>query len=187
MDYIISDLHLDHDNIIEYCHRPFETVDEMNETLVNNWNSTIDPADEVLFGGDLTIRSSAAVVLDWIETLNGEMVFLIGNHDTTIFEQLDSVSFVDHYSFTYRDIPFTVVHDPADGPGNPTGWVLHGHHHNNWPERFPFIDHDNQRVNFSVELINFRPLALDRLVEYIACGEQFADRSAAESYLQNGD
>jgi calcineurin-like phosphoesterase family protein len=64
MDYLISDLHLDHDNIIDYCDRPFSSVDEMNEALVEHWNDTIDPSDEVLYGGDLTIRSSAAALLD---------------------------------------------------------------------------------------------------------------------------
>jgi len=53
--YLISDLHLDHENIIEYCSRPFEDVEEMNEVLVKNWNVTVDPDDEVIFGGDLTI------------------------------------------------------------------------------------------------------------------------------------
>lgn len=34
MDYLISDLSLDHTNIIEYCDRPFSSVEEMNDTLV---------------------------------------------------------------------------------------------------------------------------------------------------------
>lgn len=75
MDYIISDLHLDHDNIIEYCDRPFDTVEEMNTTLVEQWNRVINPDDSVLYGGDLTIRTSAAALLDWVEQLNGEIVF----------------------------------------------------------------------------------------------------------------
>lgn len=36
MDYLISDLHLDHDNIIDYCDRPVTSVEEMNEQLVDN-------------------------------------------------------------------------------------------------------------------------------------------------------
>ena len=41
--YLISDLHLDHANIIKYCSRPFllSDVDEMNMVLVNNWNNTV--------------------------------------------------------------------------------------------------------------------------------------------------
>ena len=76
MDYLISDLHLDHDNIIDYCDRPFSSVEEMNDVLVEHWNTVVDPDDEVLYGGDLTIRTSAAALLDWLNELNGEIVFL---------------------------------------------------------------------------------------------------------------
>ncbi|WP_075936279.1 metallophosphoesterase [Halosegnis longus] len=183
MDYLISDLHLDHTNIIEYCDRPFSSIEEMNETLVERWNGQIAPDDTVVYGGDLTIRSQAAALLDWLEQLNGEMVFVLGNHDNIVLDQLDHVQFVEETRFTHRGVPFHVVHDPAAGPSNPTGWLLHGHHHNNWPEEFPFIDHGSRRVNFSVELLGYRPLAVDRLVEYLACGEQFSDRAAAERAL----
>ena len=125
MDYLISDLHLDHDNIIEYCDRPFSSVEEMNETLVEHWNDSIDPGDEVLYGGDLTIRSSAAALLDWLDELNGEIVFLLGNHDGTVLEKLDRVQFVSEFQFKQRGVPFHAVHDPADGPSNPKGWLLH--------------------------------------------------------------
>jgi len=42
MDYLVSDIHLDHDNIIDYCDRPFSSVEEMNETLVEHWNAVVD-------------------------------------------------------------------------------------------------------------------------------------------------
>jgi calcineurin-like phosphoesterase family protein len=184
MDYIISDLHLDHDNIIEYCDRPFDTVEEMNTTLVEQWNDVIDPDDSVLYGGDLTIRTSAAALLDWVEQLNGEIVFLLGNHDETILERHDSVQFVESYQFEHRGIPFDAVHDPKDAPSTPRGWVLHGHHHNNWPKRFPLVSHENRWVNFSVELLDYRPLSLDRLVDYLAAGRRFPNRMAAEDQLE---
>ena len=187
MDCLISDLHLDHDNIIDYCDRPFGSVEEMNETLVEHWNAIIDSTDEVLYGGDLTIRSSAAALLDWLDELNGEIVFLLGNHDGTVLEGLDRVQFVEEFRFEHRGVPFRAVHDPADGPSNWKGWLLHGHHHNNWPDRFPFVDHDSRRVNFSVELLDYRPLATDWLVDYLASGERFPDRTTAEHTIEVND
>jgi calcineurin-like phosphoesterase family protein len=187
MDYLISDLHLDHDNIIDYCDRPFNSVEEMNDVLVEHWNAVVDPDDEVLYGGDLTIRTSAAALLDWLNELNGEIVFLLGNHDGTVLEELDRVQFVEEFRFEHRGVPFYAIHDPADCPSNWKGWLLHGHHHNNWPDQFPFVDHDSRRVNFSVELLDYRPLATDRLVDYLACGERFPDRTTAENALQADD
>lgn len=187
MDYLISDLHLDYTNIIDYCDRPFDSVEEMNESLVEYWNDTVDSSDEVLYGGDLTIRSSAAALLDWVDELNGEIVFLLGNHDGTVLEGLDRVHFVEELRFKHRGVPFHAVHDPADGPTNPTGWLLHGHHHNNWPDRFPFIDHDTRRVNFSAELLEYRPLSFDKLVDYLTCGERLPDRGTAEDFFEKNN
>lgn len=183
VDYVISDLHLDHRNIIDYCDRPFGSVDEINQTLVENWKTVIDPGDVVLYGGDLTVRESTGALLDWLEELSGEIVFLLGNHDGIVLERLDGVHFVDEFQFEHRNVPFNAVHDPADGPSNPQGWVLHGHHHNNWPTRYPFVNHTNRHVNFSVELLSYWPLSTDRLVDYLAHGESFVDRNAAEQAL----
>ena len=47
--FLISDLHLDHYNIIKYCNRPFSSVREMNYLIVNNWNTTVKDNDIVYF------------------------------------------------------------------------------------------------------------------------------------------
>ena len=57
--WIISDLHFDHDEVIQYCNRPFTNVDEMNETILENWNKTIKKNDSVFFLGDLVTGHDA--------------------------------------------------------------------------------------------------------------------------------
>ena len=52
--YLIGDTHFDHANIIRYCNRPFRNVQEMNETIVRNWNEIVKDKDTVYFLGDWT-------------------------------------------------------------------------------------------------------------------------------------
>lgn len=164
MPYIIADLHLDHASIIDYCNRPYDTVDEMNQALITNWNTTIDPDDDIVFLGDLTVKSGVTPIYNYVDQLHGNWTFIIGNHDTVAPPNIADPDICTSYQFTYRDIPFYAVHDPADAPTNFRGWILHGHHHNNHLDRFPFIHPDERRINASVELVDYRPLHLDDLI-----------------------
>jgi calcineurin-like phosphoesterase family protein len=47
MIYLISDLHLDHKSIITYYNRPFSSVEEMNRTIIDNWNKVVNGGDFV--------------------------------------------------------------------------------------------------------------------------------------------
>lgn len=40
-NYIISDTHFNHKNIINYCNRPFRDINEMNNTIIDNWNKSV--------------------------------------------------------------------------------------------------------------------------------------------------
>ena len=46
MIYFTADTHFDHANIIRFCNRPFATVEEMNETLITNWNRKVHANDK---------------------------------------------------------------------------------------------------------------------------------------------
>ena len=47
-----SDTHFFHEGIIKFCNRPFATVEEMNETLIQNWNETVPENGTVFHLGD---------------------------------------------------------------------------------------------------------------------------------------
>lgn len=47
MNFYIGDPHFGHEAIIRLCNRPFADVDEMDETLINNWNSRVTNGDTV--------------------------------------------------------------------------------------------------------------------------------------------
>jgi calcineurin-like phosphoesterase family protein len=78
--YFTSDTHFGHKNIIEYekAHRPFSSVEEMNEKLIENWNSVVRNQDRIYHLGDFCF---GAHYLPIAGRLNGEKILIMGNHD----------------------------------------------------------------------------------------------------------
>lgn len=80
MIYFISDTHFNHSNIIEYCNRPFNDIKEMNDTLINNWNSVVKKDDIVYHLGDFALADEEKLK-ELYSKLNGTIILIRGNHD----------------------------------------------------------------------------------------------------------
>ena len=79
--WITSDLHFNHNREFIFKPRGFETVEEMNEAIVQRWNEKVSPYDEVYVLGDLMLGSSTDGI-EYIKRLNGSIHIILGNHDT---------------------------------------------------------------------------------------------------------
>ena len=78
--YYISDLHFGHANIMKFDNRPFNSVEEMNKALIDNWNSVVTDKDTVMILGDFCWGLED----EWISILNklrGTKQLILGNHD----------------------------------------------------------------------------------------------------------
>lgn len=84
--FITSDTHFFHRRIIEYENRPFGSVEEMNEKLIENWNSVVLPQDLVYHLGDFALNVGDDKVKEILDRLNGEIVLVSGNHDKKSFD-----------------------------------------------------------------------------------------------------
>ena len=80
MTYFGSDWHLGHANIIKYDNRPFDSVSEMNEAIINNHNSIVLPEDEFYFLGDFCMGDHSKAE-SYLSRINGKKFFVRGNHD----------------------------------------------------------------------------------------------------------
>jgi len=81
--FFTSDHHFCHKNILKYeaAHRPFHSVDEMNQELVSRWNNAVAPDDEVYYLGDLTFDAHSSRARDLLDELHGTKYLIQGNHD----------------------------------------------------------------------------------------------------------
>ena len=83
-EWFTADLHLGHDNIIRYCDRPFKTVTDMNQALIENWNARVGSDDTAYLLGDFCMARKREEVQEYRDQLNGKIILVRGNHDHKI-------------------------------------------------------------------------------------------------------
>lgn len=152
--YVISDHHFYHNNIIEYTNRSFKSVREMNDKMIEKWNNIISKDDTVIYGGDL-LFGSVEKANQLIDDLNGSMMIIKGNHDSFSPDNIKAPT-VEDTILQYDGFRFWYTHRPDNIPDNWTQWKLHGHVHND----MDFIDYQKNRVNVSVEVLDYNPIPL---------------------------
>tara|TARA_Y100000389_G_C17463718_1_gene523755 strand:+ start:442 stop:987 length:546 start_codon:yes stop_codon:yes gene_type:complete len=82
--FITSDTFFGREGIINKAKRPFKNIDEMNETLVNNWNSVVTDDDTVYHLGNFAWNP--IVANDILPRLNGKIIFMLGEYDNAIID-----------------------------------------------------------------------------------------------------
>lgn len=82
--FFTSDTHFNHANIIDFCKRPFGSVEEMNEALIANWNRVVSKDDIIFHLGDFCFGGSE-VWNSILDRLNGKIYLILGNHDIQNF------------------------------------------------------------------------------------------------------
>ena len=175
--YFIADTHFNHRNIIKYCDRPFEDIEDMNNTLIENWNNTVSDNDTIYHLGDVAL-SDESKLKEIISKLNGNKILIRGNHDNK------TVSFYENVGFTVlRNAPvildkFKVIlsHVPLPDTMIPKGFMnIHGHIHNNFLNedchhsdgipQYPIETHNpSKHICVSVDVIDFKPIKLEDLL-----------------------
>jgi calcineurin-like phosphoesterase family protein len=114
--FFTSDTHFWHTNIVEHSHRPFSSIEEMNEKLIENWNSVVTKKDNVYHLGDFSYGNKTKG-LELTERLNGHIHLIRGNHDKVAWQ-------IRHKFIWFKDVHEITVE-------NQSIWLSH-YAHRTW-------------------------------------------------------
>jgi len=127
--YFSADTHFSHTNIIKYCNRPFENAEQMNETMISNWNSVVKENDDVYFLGDFGLGTEKQL-LSIYNRLNGRKFLITGSHDkhsmNLPWSGIDARKVI-----SVEGIPITLCHYAMRtwSKSHFNSWHLYGHSH----------------------------------------------------------
>lgn len=148
MIYFVSDTHFSHPKIIQYSKRPFQNAEEMDRTLIENWNAVVQPTDIVWHLGD-AFFCKIDRVKSILRQLNGHKNLVFGNHDKVLHENREALlseglfqKMVADYELKYEGA-FVVLHHYGKRVWNKShhgSFHLFGHSHGELPPHGKSVD-----------------------------------------------
>ena len=109
--WFTADTHFGHRNIIRLCERPFSSLEEMDETLIHNWNSRVGNNDEIYVVGDFSYRGDVGLKATF-NRLKGKKHLVVGNHDSEEAIGLDWESVSHRLMIRRGDYSYLLHHWP---------------------------------------------------------------------------
>lgn len=189
--FYISDLHLCHDNILKFEPRirPFQTIEEMHEVLLQRWNEEVEDGDLVIVAGDVCLLGSDRSKLEEadrvLSALRGTKVLVAGNHDHGDMRQALYRKHFDKIMGAWQPnhVNGVVTHVPVHPSCLELRWEfnIHGHTHHHSVMREPSVnkegvgwifgppEKDPRYLNVSCEAVDYRPRELWWLLEHRHC------------------
>lgn len=170
MIYFISDTHFNHQGSLKWNNgtvRPnFSSLEEMNQTMIDNWNSIVSDEDTVYHLGDFAYKCSKQEAEKIWWQLNGHKHLIKGNHDHEDIELWESISDIKDISFINdKGIKQEIIlcHYPIYSWKNMIhgSWHLHGHTHGSMQDNNIGV----KRYDVSVEVNNYTPISLEQVKE----------------------
>jgi calcineurin-like phosphoesterase family protein len=162
--FFTADTHFGHTNIIKYCNRPFETIEEMNYELIKRWNSKVTSGDTVFHLGDFCFGSNNCDFDKYFSQLNGNIVWIKGNHDDLAWNNRQKFQ---TFSSGYYEVKINkqaiILCHYAMRVWNKFhfgSWHLFGHSHGTLPD-----DLNSLSFDCGVDTNNFYPYSLEDVKE----------------------
>jgi len=177
--FFTADTHFDHTRIIELSHRPFSSRDEMNETMIANWNSMVAPGDTVYHLGDFAFAKQARIA-QLLGMLNGHKHLVEGNHDDDQARKARGWASVRPYYRVRKALATSIVlfHFPIEIWDRRHKGSIHlfGHIH-----EVPLETQTELRHNVGMDFNEFKPVPLETIKQMaesragISMGEDWSE------------
>jgi calcineurin-like phosphoesterase family protein len=169
MNLYISDLHFGHSNVINFDHRPFADVNEMDYALIELWNSRVQKDDDVYIVGDFCFRSEKTP--DWyLKKLSGHKHLVIGNHDGKMLEDSKAMSYFESVDKMMHvsdgDKQICLCHFPLAewNRASHGSWHIYGHIHNRKEDTYQFMKTKERALNAAACINNYTPASMNELI-----------------------
>jgi len=159
--FFTSDTHFGHTKMLEIRTR-FKTLDEMNETMIENWNSVIGAHDRVYHLGDFGFCSGSEIERIRRQ-LNGNIFLILGNHDKLNGKQKGLFGWVkDYHYFEVNEQKIALFHYACRTwrSSHRGSWSLYGHSHGNLAD-----DPNALSLDVGVDCWNFFPVSFEQITE----------------------
>jgi calcineurin-like phosphoesterase family protein len=158
--WFTADTHFNHANIIRYCNRPFQSIEEHDEALIENWNNTVHHSDTIYHLGDFMFAKSQKEVSRVVMALNGHKHLIFGNHDKTpVFQSKGWVSQQNYKYIRHQHQRIVMCHYAMRVWRNSHhgAWMLYGHSHGT------LADLQIKSLDVGTDCHNYTPIHFDQL------------------------
>jgi calcineurin-like phosphoesterase family protein len=152
--------HYGHKRVIEYCNRPFDSVDDMDRYMIDQNNKVVTSHDTVVHIGDFSLysRKFRDVQSKYISSLRGNHIFIQGSHDHWLKGSAHKRSHI--WQKTINKQPIVCCHYAMrTWPRMHYGaWLLFGHSHGDLTDYYKSFD-------VGVDSHEFRPWSFEEIEE----------------------
>jgi calcineurin-like phosphoesterase family protein len=158
-----ADFHFGHANIIRYCNRPFATVEEMDQAIVERLNASVKRDNVLYFLGDFYVEAQQKIFA-YRRRIHCKKIFAVpGNHDKQACKLKEEFSRLDNLTeVSIHGQSIVLCHYALRvwNRFNRGSWHLYGHSHGRLPEA-----PNSLSMEVGVDTHNFRPWHCDEIAD----------------------
>ena len=174
-----SDLHFFHNREFLYKPRGFNSIEEHNEIIIQNWNKSIKNTDTIYLLGDLMLNNNEGGI-KLLNQLQGKIYYIRGNHCTDsrceLYKNTNmiplsgdfhtswaAVQKINGFNFYLSHYPTMTSYLENMAPLKQHLINLHGHTHskNKFYQDIPFM------YNVALDAHNNAPVSFDEIISDI--------------------